>query len=63
MQNVRDSNPTGTAYTDKKENQILLIYEEIQNEAVAKSYMGKYFRISSYIRKLFLICDLATAPL
>jgi hypothetical protein len=25
--------------------------------------MGKYFRISSYIRKLFLICDLATAPL
>jgi hypothetical protein len=33
MQNVRDSNPTGTAYTDKKENQILLIYKEIQNGA------------------------------
>jgi hypothetical protein len=28
--------PTGTAYTDKKENQIFLIYEEIQNGAVAK---------------------------
>jgi hypothetical protein len=26
------------AYTDKKENQIFLIYEEIQSGAVAKSY-------------------------
>jgi hypothetical protein len=26
-------------YTDKKENQIFLIYKEIQNGAVAKSYM------------------------
>ncbi len=25
--------------TDKKENQIFLIYKEIQNGAVAKSYM------------------------
>ncbi len=25
-------------YTDKKENQIFLIYQEIQNGAVAKSY-------------------------
>ncbi len=49
-------------YTDKKENQIFLIYKEIQNEAVAKSYMtnglliyiGIYLRISLYIRKLFL---------
>jgi hypothetical protein len=38
--------------------------------AVAKSYrtnglqyMGKYVRISSYTRKLFLIYDLATAPI
>jgi hypothetical protein len=38
------------------------IYKEIQNGAVAKSYMtngssymGKYLRISSYIRKPFLI--------
>jgi hypothetical protein len=26
-------------YTEKKENQIFLIYKEIQNRAVAKSYM------------------------
>jgi hypothetical protein len=58
-------------YTDKKENQIFLIYREIQSGAVAKSYMTnglliygeKYFRISSYIRKPFLIYDFATAPL
>jgi hypothetical protein len=37
-------------HTDKKENQIFLIYKEIQNGAVAKSYMGKYLRISLYIR-------------
>jgi hypothetical protein len=57
--------------TDKK-NQIFLIYikGKIQNGAVAKaymtngsSYMGKYLRISSYIRKPFLIYDFATAPL
>jgi hypothetical protein len=29
----------------------------------ASSYMGKYLRISSYIRKLFLIYYFATAPL
>ncbi len=28
----------------------------------ASSYMGKYLRISSYIRKPFLIYDFATAP-
>jgi hypothetical protein len=49
-------------YTDKKENQIFLINKEILSGAVAKSYMtngllinGKYLRISSYIRKPFLI--------
>jgi hypothetical protein len=31
--------PTLAAYTDKKENQLFLIYKEIQNGAVAKSYM------------------------
>ncbi len=45
-------------FTDKKENQIFLIYKEIRNGAVAKSYMSnclliydysKYLRISSYI--------------
>ncbi len=42
-------------YTDKKENHILLMYKEIQNGAVAKSYMttgllinGKYLCISVY---------------
>jgi hypothetical protein len=46
------------AYTDKKENKIFLINKEIQNGAVAKSYITndllsyeKYLRISSYIRK------------
>ena len=55
-------------YTDKKENQIFLIHKEIQNGAVAKSYMTngiplyivKYLRIFIYIRKPFLIYDLAT---
>jgi hypothetical protein len=54
-------------------NQIFPIYNEIQNGAVAKSYMtnglliygymGKYLHTSSYIRKPFLIYDFATAPL
>jgi hypothetical protein len=33
------------SYTDKKENQIFSIYMEIQNGAVAKSYMSKGFLI------------------
>jgi hypothetical protein len=56
--------PLTSLYTDKKENQIFLIYKEIQSGAVAKSYMtdgllnmGKYLRISSYIRKPFLVYD------
>ncbi len=32
-------------YTDKKENQIFLIYKEVQSGAVAKSYMRKGFLI------------------
>ncbi len=57
---------------DKKENKIFLIYKEIQKGAVAKSYMTNgllssymttYLRISSYISKLFLIYDFATAPI
>ena len=47
----------------KKKTTIFLIYQEIQKGAVAKSYMTltasshmtKYLRISSYIRKLFLM--------
>jgi len=59
------------SYTDKKENQIFLIYMEILNGAVAKSYMTtassymvKCLRISSYmyIRKPFLMYDFAIAP-
>jgi hypothetical protein len=53
----------------KIENQISLMYKEIQNGAVAKSYyiritkssyMGKCLRISSYNRKPFLIYDCST---
>jgi hypothetical protein len=56
-------------YTDKKENQIFFIYKEIQNEAVAKSYMRKGFLIYEemrkyfpYMRRLLVIYDFATAP-
>ncbi len=45
-------------HTDKKENEIFLIYKEIQRDRgqshvwlTASSYMVKYLRISSYIRK------------
>jgi hypothetical protein len=37
--------------TGKKENKILLIYKEIQNEAVAKSNMRKGFLIYEEMRK------------
>ncbi len=57
-------------YTDKKEKKIFIICREIQNGAVAKSYMTnglliyrENLHISSYIRKPFLIYDFATAPL
>jgi hypothetical protein len=68
----KPSNNVKEFYTDKKENQIFLIFKEIQSGEVAKSYMtngllilyvGNYLRISSYIRKPFLIYDFATAPL
>ncbi len=58
--------------TDKKENQVFLIYKEIQSGAVAKSYMtnglliyGEIFArfLILYMRKPFLIYDFATAPL
>jgi hypothetical protein len=52
--------------TDKKENQIFLIYKDILSGAVAKSYMTNgllmYGEICN-IRKPFLIYDFATAPL
>jgi hypothetical protein len=59
-------------HTDKKENQIFLIYKEIHNGTVAKSYMTNgvliYGEIFAHflvycIRKLFLTYDFATSPL
>jgi ribosomal protein S17 len=43
--------------TDKKENQIFLIYKEILNGAVAKSYMRKGFLIYEEMRKYFPIYE------
>ncbi len=42
-------------YTDKKENQIFLIYKEIENGAVAKSHMRKGFLIYEEMRKYLTI--------
>jgi hypothetical protein len=41
--------------SDKKENQIFLIYKEIQNGAVAKSYMTNGLLINGEIVAHFLI--------
>ncbi len=38
-------------YTDKKEKKIVLIYKEVQNGAVAKSYMMTGFLIYEEMRK------------
>jgi hypothetical protein len=48
---IRVSSP----YTVKKENQIFLIYKEIQNGAVAKSYMTSGLLICGEIFAHFLI--------
>jgi hypothetical protein len=50
-----------TRYTDKKENQIFLIYKEIQSGAVAKSYMRKGFLIYMEMRKYFPIYEVAVS--
>jgi hypothetical protein len=64
--------PPLSFYTDKKENQNFPICKEIQNGAVAKSYItngpliyGEIFPhfLIYCIGKPFLICDFATAPL
>ncbi len=44
-----------STYTDKKENQIFLIYKEIHNGAVAKSYMTNGLLIYGEIFAHFLI--------
>jgi hypothetical protein len=41
--------------TDEKENQIFLKYKEIQNRAVANSYMRKGFLIYEEMRKYLAI--------
>jgi hypothetical protein len=42
-------------YTNKKENQIFLTCKEIQNRAVATSYMRKGFLIYEEMSKYFTI--------
>jgi hypothetical protein len=49
------------SYTDKYENQIFLIYKEIQSEAVAKSYMISGFLIFEEMRKYFPIYEEAVS--
>jgi hypothetical protein len=51
----------GRGCTDKKENQIFLIFEEILNGAVAKSYMRKGFLIYEEMRKYFPIYEEAVS--
>ncbi len=45
----------------KKENQMLFIYKEIHNEAVAKSYMRKGFLIYEEMRKYLTIYEEAVS--
>jgi hypothetical protein len=49
--------PVALCHNDKKENQIFLIYREIQSRAVAKSYMRKGFLIYKEMRKYFSIYE------
>ncbi len=46
--------PKVSKHTDKKENQIFLIYKEVQNRVVAKSYMRKGFLIYEEMRKYLI---------
>jgi hypothetical protein len=46
-----DRTRPSAAYTDKIENQIFLIYKEIQSGAVAKSYVRKGFLIYEEIKQ------------
>ncbi len=48
-------------YTDKKENQIFLEYKEIQNVAVAMSYMRKSFLIYEEMRKYLVLFEEAVS--
>jgi hypothetical protein len=46
---------------DKKENEIFLMYKEIQNGAVAKSYMRKGFLIYEEMSKYLTKCEEAVS--
>jgi hypothetical protein len=50
-------------HTDKKENQIFLIYKEIQSGGVAKSYMRKGSLIYEEMRKYFPIYEEAVSQI
>ncbi len=50
-----------TVHTDKQENKIFHIYKEIQNGAVAKSYMKKGFLIYEEMRKYLTIYEEAVS--
>ncbi len=45
-------------HTDKKENQIFLIYKEILNGAVAKSYMTNGLLIYGFMHRRRILCTL-----
>jgi hypothetical protein len=51
----------GAPCAEKKENQIFLIYMEIQSGAVAKSYMRKGFLIYEKMGKYFPIYEEAVS--
>jgi hypothetical protein len=53
--------PMIITYIDKKENQIFLIYKEIQSGAVAKSYRRKGFLIYEEMRKYFPLYEEAVS--
>ncbi len=57
----RCKNWTVQVYTDKKENQIFLIYKVVQYGAVATSYMRKGFLIYEEMRKYFTIYEAAVS--
>jgi hypothetical protein len=52
---------SGSGYTDKKENEIFLIYKEIQMGSAPKSYMRKGFLIYEEMRKYLTIYEEAVS--
>ncbi len=52
-----------STHTDKKDNKIFLLYEEIQMGSGAKSYMRKGFLIYEEMRKFFTIYEEAVSQI